>query len=178
MEAAQLTLKLCCPTPQVGFFMPGGALISGASAGSAFAKPAFFNPAAAKVEAALGDDTQPAEPQQGLSTGELPGLRTAPTDEAMAASMDDAKGALHWASSQALLNAEGGTASPPPVQQVCRAQAFRMHLCMTLSVPPCVQRHVTLHLALQPPCGLEQMASACAAAEPAANGPAWGDRWA
>lgn len=120
---------------QVGFFVPGGATNSGASAGSAFATPAFFNPAAAQSAAASCGDTQPADQQQEPSTSDLPGLRTAPAEEAMAESMDDANGALHWASSEALLNAEGGTASPPPIKQVCGLQTFNPHA--TLSMHDC-----------------------------------------
>lgn len=99
--------------------MPGGAT-GGASGASAFAKPAFFNPAAAQASGAAGSgEAELAEQQAGTGPGGLRGVRTGAAEEdAASESVKDANGALHWASSQALLNAEGGTASPPSVTQV------------------------------------------------------------
>lgn len=105
--------------PQVGFFMPGAdAAVGGAGGvdGSAFAKPgvSFFNPGApAAVDDADGDQQQPGSP-------ELPAVRTTSGKDAAGGADSHGGGSngLHWASSLALLSAEDGAASPPPVKQV------------------------------------------------------------
>lgn len=111
--------------PQVGFFMPGAdAAVVGAGGvgGSAFAKPgvSFFNPGApAAVDNAGGDS--PTGDQQQPGSPELPAVRTTSGKDAAGGADSHgggSNGTLHWASSQALLSAEDGAASPPPVKQV------------------------------------------------------------
>lgn len=119
---------------QVGFFVPGGAANSAGGAGSAFAKPAFFDPAAAQSAEQSGGVGSAADMLQGTGAGDLPGLRTGPAVDSTAEHLADTNGALHQASSAALLSAEGGTASPPPVKQVSSASAaLHMTRCRSLA---------------------------------------------
>ena len=97
--------------------MPGGAANSAGGAGSAFAKPAFFDPAAAQSAEQSGGMAPTGDMLQGAGANDLPELRTGAADDSAA----ETNGVLHQASSAALLSAEGGTASPPPFQQVSSA---------------------------------------------------------
>ena len=98
----------------MAFFVPGAASgAAGGNAGAAFAKPTFFQPAAT---ADAGGDPPAGEQQQQPERGssDLPNVRTELAGEAAT----EANGGLHWASSEALLHAEDGAASPPAVKQV------------------------------------------------------------
>ena len=106
--------RLPLPCTQPAFFVPGAATAGGSAsgAGGGFGQPAvsLFQPAAAKAD-------QPASPAAGESQQPpaLPVLRTSSNAEA---TDEDKAATLQWASSEALLNAEDGAASLPPVAQV------------------------------------------------------------
>lgn len=111
--------------------MPGATAGGDGGGSSAFAKPSVsFFQRGAPAAADAGGNASEQQPSDGV---QLPALRTSSgadgggevgmdpqqADTGMDPQQAETNGALHWASSEALLNAEDGAASPPPVKQVC-----------------------------------------------------------